>query len=80
MGDVSIKGCFIEGGGGMDVDVSRGRVPNDEFFAIIAQENLWFTEPRRGGINYFLDGEFLLPFEPLLGLRALLSGLLLRCA
>jgi len=38
--------------------------------SIIAQENLWFSEPRRGGINYMVDGQLILPFEPLLGLTA----------
>ncbi|MCP4201925.1 MAG: hypothetical protein GY769_08325 [bacterium] len=37
---------------------------------IVAQENLWFTQPRRGGINYLVDGQLILPFEPLLGLTA----------
>lgn len=36
----------------------------------MAQENLWFSEPRRGGINYLVDGQLILPFEPLLGLTA----------
>ncbi len=37
---------------------------------LIAQENLWFSEPRQGGINYFVDGHRILPFEPLLGLTS----------
>lgn len=37
---------------------------------IIGQENLWFTELRRGGLNYRFDGKLILPFRPLLGLTA----------
>ena len=57
-GQVSCPGDVGPGAGG----------PSE--LSIVAQENLWFTEPRRGGINYIVDGQMILPFEPLLGLTA----------
>lgn len=53
--------------GGADPDLDGGAV---SALTIVAQENLWFTEPKRGGINYLIDGNLILPFEPLLGLTA----------
>lgn len=69
-----------QGSGGCSPQSGQVSCPGDENPAprdtgqseltIVAQENLWFSELRRGGINYLVDGRLILPFEPLLGLTA----------